>query len=878
MKPNKTVTLEIALQSLKDIPDTDASYVAKANHWRSNISSLIWDDIILKTHGNFRIARIIPFNNIEKMQTRVYWEIENRSNDDHTPQEIKCEIIDEEGTIIAKNEKSVSSLSGDITVPLDKCNLWSPENPNLYNLRLTLKDNGQVTDRETISYGMKEISTEGSQFRLNNQPYKVRAGTVVWHRWIRDPEAKYIAFDKNWFKTNVVQRLKDHGANTLRFHLGNPPEAFLDMCDKYGLLVQYEWSFFHGMPASEESLLEQWRHWLDLAMRHPSVSLIHPYNETTGKELDVVWSALGKLTKAYPPLVLEGRDVLHIHKYWWSMFENVGLYYDSAEEFPKPIMVDEFGGNYLDGYGNPGGYTTLKASFLRFCGRGHTPVMRLYHQTISNSQIAEYWRRIGAAGFSPFCIAGSWEDGNHWYLGRLKNGMPKDVWGALTAAYSPVSVSLEIWDRNFLPGQLVNIPVYLFNDTENSRILDVLVFIEDESGRRTEENSIKTELQPFQKKIQEVTLKLPLTFGRYTYKAVLQNPPETVKYPVISQWDFRTIKIVVPPTLRTKQIGIIKGETELNGFLTSQGLSISKIEDEETDIILGSRKTWEKIVNSVELRKDLYKFVQLGKSIVLLDVGPQYFGQGYSNDPAIRYGFIQGRSTIGEPTIEELELFGGVTLTFTTIAEPESHIHPSREKNDLWLNLELDYTWLWNGMRGGIIAPAMEMGFSGLSPAAFVALWKSRGANEEMFKKDFYYAYNLQGFYAYSEENNNEKVKQILREKVKFLVEDAPALASSLNPDAEIKIVDLVNMSKNYKSGQAEKLTPLVNCGLNLVRTPVVRIDFGKQDGSVIISQLINEGRLTQGEGDQDLYSKRYDPVAAQFVLNMLNEVIKTKR
>jgi hypothetical protein len=172
----------------------------------------------------------------------------------------------------------------------------------------------------------------------------------------------------------------------------------------------------------------------------------------------------------------------------------------------------------------------------------------------------------------------------------------------------------------------------------------------------------------------------------------------------------------------------------------------------------------------------------------------------------------------------------------------------------------------------------MEMGFSGLSPAAFVALWKSRGANEEMFKKDFYYAYNLQGFYAYSEENNNEKVKQILREKVKFLVEDAPALASSLNPDAEIKIVDLVNMSKNYKSGQAEKLTPLVNCGLNLVRTPVVRIDFGKQDGSVIISQLITEGRLTQGEGDRDLYSKRYDPVAAQFLLNMLNEVIKTKR
>src|SRR4030042_4140056 len=209
------------------------------------------------------------------------------------------------------------------------------------------------------------------------------------------------------------------------------------------------------MPASEESLMEQWRNWLDLAMRHPSVALIHPYNGVTGDVLKPAWSALDKLVKEYPPLVLEERDVIHVHKYWWSMFENVGLYYDSAEEFPKPVMADEFGGNYLDGYGNPGGYRTLKETYLRFCGRGHTPAIRMYHHTISNSQIAEYWRRIGAAGFSPFCIVGSWEDGNHWYLGKLKNGYPKDVWDALTAAYSPVSVSLEIWDRNFTPTQKI---------------------------------------------------------------------------------------------------------------------------------------------------------------------------------------------------------------------------------------------------------------------------------------------------------------------------------------------------------------------------------------------------------------------------------------
>ena len=876
IKPNNTVTIEIALQSLKNIPETDASYVPTANHWRSNISSLIWDDIVLKTHGKFRISRIIPFNDIENDQVKVYCEIENRLNSDEIPDEIICEVLDRGGKIIAKSQKSITRLSENITVSLQgNCQLWSPENPNLYQIKLTIKDKKQVSDCEIISYGLKEFSTEGLQFRLNGNPYKVRAGTVIWHRWIRDPEAKYIAFEQEWFKKNVVQRLKDHGANTLRFHLGNPPEAFIDMCDQYGLLVQYEWSFFHGMPASEESLLEQWRSWLDLAMRHPSVCLIHPYNETSGNELNVAWSALDKLVKEYPPLVLEERDVIHIHKYWWGMFENVGLYYDSAKEFLKPIMVDEFGGNYLDGYGNPGGYTTLKESYLRFCGRKQTPAIRLYHHTISNSQIAEYWRRIGAAGFSPFCIVGSWEDGNHWYLGRLKNGMPKDVWGALTASFSPVSVSLEIWDRNFLPGQIVNIPVYLFNDTERRTTLDVIVFIEDESGKRMEEKLINKELKPFHTEIQKISLRLPSDCGRYTFKSVLKNPPQSVKYPVISQWDFRIINVVVPFVIKTINIGILKDEIELNSFLTTQDISITEIDDKNTDIILGSRKTWENIVSSLELRKKLYQFIQSGKSIVLLDVGAQYLGQGYSKDPDIRYGFIQTMSKIRDPEVGEHSLFGGVILNFTTIAEPESHIHPSIDKTDLWFNLEMDFTWLWNGLRGGIIAPAVEMGFSGLSPAAFVSLWKSRGANEEMFKKDNYYAYDLQGFYAYAEEKNDTAVIQTLRDKVEFLVEDAPALASSLNPNANIKIIDLIDMYKNSKSGQAEKLIPLVNCGINLLRTPVVLVDFGQNKGSVILSQLITEGRLAEENDAQDLYGKRYDPVVVQFVLNLLNEIAK---
>ena len=98
---------------------------------------------------------------------------------------------------------------------------------------------------------------------------------------------------------------------------------------------------------------EQWAAWLDVAMRHPSVVIVHPWNETDGDELMAGWKAMNAVLASYPQMVVAHRDTLHVHKYWWSLFENLGLYYDSAQQFPQTIMVDEFGGDYLDTNGDP---------------------------------------------------------------------------------------------------------------------------------------------------------------------------------------------------------------------------------------------------------------------------------------------------------------------------------------------------------------------------------------------------------------------------------------------------------------------------------------------------------------------------------------------
>jgi hypothetical protein len=52
-------------------------------------------------------------------------------------------------------------------------------------------------------------------------------------------------------------------------------------------------------------------------------------------------------------------------------------------------------------------------------------------------------------------------------------------------------------------------------------------------------------------------------------------------------------------------------------------------------------------------------------------------------------------------------------------------------------------------------------------------------------------------------------------------------------------------------------------------------IKFGNEKGNLIVSQLLTAGRLATDFGENGLYGIRYDPVAGQFVLNMMETVLK---
>ena len=859
--PGGTAQIEVELAPLSQVPPEDASRIPEVDQWRSNVSSCLWDDVVLHLYEDARVDRVLTSCDSKRKVASLKYRVKGKG----ASRASIC-ISDSDKPVF---EKSFPVSEGENMASISYKGLlseWSPASPTLYTVCVTLYGGD---GHELSSYGqtlcLRDFYASRKQFVLNGKKIRARGGSVVWHRWMRDKEAAEIGFDSDWFVKNVITPMKERGANYLRFHLGVPPERILDACDRHGMMVQYEWSFFHGMPASYGSLIEQYSSWLDRASRHPSVVIFHPYNETEPEELVRVNMALDSLQKIYPPMVMEDRQVINIHRYWWGMSENLGLYYDSYKQFVLPVMVDEFGGVYLDGDYNVGGYPMLRPAMKRWLGPRHTAMQRSEQQQLAYGKVGEYWRRIGVAGVAAFPIICSFEDGNHWYEGPIKEGRLKPVWNSMTPVWAEKTVSMDIWNRNYLPGQTVRVPVHFINDSDSKAEMLCELVLGD--YRRVESCRVPAHC----KRIKKVKLRMPDVCGRYKICAQLLNGSEDVSHPIESCWDVNVLEVAVPNALEKSKIYIPKREKELHKMAGSCGLDIvSKIG--EAKVALYGKASWERIS---EYTAEITEAIENGVSVVLLDVGDSNLGKSY-DDGQRNLGNMSGAPKISSARIITTPLVSGLSLTTVQVAEGESHIHPSPADSSLWNGLTVNCTRLWNGLRGGIIVPAAGMEVSGLSQEAFLNLWTARGADEAQIIEGPYFAYEYCGFYAYDSKDNSAEAEKYLRDKVAFLVEDMPALALSLPRNTPIRVTDLHSSYVSNEGVKVSGLTAMAVAGKDLVRTPVMKVEFGENDGSLILSQLITQGRLAPGYAPwRRVRPLEFDPAAVTFVLNMIDNSLK---
>jgi len=129
--------------------------------------------------------------------------------------------------IAANNEVEVIQNIG-VKKPL----LWSPENPDLYKAQVIIKKDNKVVDETKITFGIRHIQFSAEKgFLLNGKQVKLNGGCVHHDNGCLGAAA----FDRA--EERKVELLKAAGFNAVRTAHNPPSEAFLDACDRLGLLV-----------------------------------------------------------------------------------------------------------------------------------------------------------------------------------------------------------------------------------------------------------------------------------------------------------------------------------------------------------------------------------------------------------------------------------------------------------------------------------------------------------------------------------------------------------------------------------------------------------------------------------------------------------------
>ncbi len=239
-----------------------------------------------------------------------------------------------------------SEFGGTISIP--KPHLWSPDDPFLYSLKLTLADPdptktkaARLADGDTITsyFAMRSIALgkdeHGVQrLMLNNKPV-FQYGPLDQGFW---PDGLYTAPTDEALRYDI-EMTKKLGFNMIRKHVKVEPDRWYYHCDKLGMLVWQDmpsgdkhaaWDPFgkHDntettrSPESSDNFNREWKAIIDSLRNHPSIVMWVPFNEGWGQANTV---AVTKWTKEYDPTRLVNcasggndfpvGDVIDVHRY-----------------------------------------------------------------------------------------------------------------------------------------------------------------------------------------------------------------------------------------------------------------------------------------------------------------------------------------------------------------------------------------------------------------------------------------------------------------------------------------------------------------------------------------------------------------------------------
>ena len=173
--------------------------------------------------------------------------------------------------------------SAGVTMTMDDVECWSPENPKLYDLTVSLiDDNGEVVDQKTVKYGIRTVEvTANGGFMLNGETRKIK-GVCLHH----DLGMIGTAVNKAAL-IRQVELLKSMGCDAIRTSHNTPSQMQMEVYDSLGMMVMAESFDMWQWPKCKNGYSRFYKDWwrrdlqnLVLANRlHPSIVMWSIGNE-----------------------------------------------------------------------------------------------------------------------------------------------------------------------------------------------------------------------------------------------------------------------------------------------------------------------------------------------------------------------------------------------------------------------------------------------------------------------------------------------------------------------------------------------------------------------------------------------------------------------
>ena len=324
----------------------------------------IWQTVWMEPVSAQGLKTVFAIPDIDQQQLIVRPEFYTEANGNT----LTVQVLDGKKVIATKTANAVNGAS--IVLPIKNPKLWSPETPNLYDVKYTVKDaSGKVID-EVCSYaGMRKIHCANGYFYLNNQPY--------FQRLVLDqgfyPEGIWTAPSDEALKHDI-EMSKAVGFNGARLHQKAFEERYYYWADKLGYICWGEQASWGTNVNNQEATGNFLREWTELVVRdrnHPCIVTWTPLNETWGAQAGTYVrfvQDLYNLTKAIDPTrpVNDASGDGHVKTDIWSVHDYTREYDKLVENHTfkdgkphyrnmrdkkylaewegQPYMIDEFGG------------------------------------------------------------------------------------------------------------------------------------------------------------------------------------------------------------------------------------------------------------------------------------------------------------------------------------------------------------------------------------------------------------------------------------------------------------------------------------------------------------------------------------------------------